>query len=117
MIWKAIFSLKIELLSLALDLCVPPLAVLTLLAGVDWLLCAAIYASVGSQIPLAMASFVVLLLAAAILLSWSRYGRNTVSLTQLMLVPLYVIAKLPIYIRFLVARQGQWVRSKRGSDP
>jgi hypothetical protein len=56
------------------------------------------------------------LLLLAVLLSWARYGRGIISLASLMSAPLYAAWKIPLYARFLVSRQVEWVRSRRDKD-
>jgi len=66
-------------MALALDLCVPPLAL-------------------------------------SVLLSWGRYGRPIISLGSLALAVLYILWKIPLYARFLVARQRVWLRTRRDDE-
>ena len=49
----------------------------------------------------------------AALLAWSVRGQDLVRFRELLSIPLYIAAKLPIYLRFLVRRQKQWVRTDR----
>lgn len=92
----------VRLLAFALDLCVPPLALVFLLAAgllaLSWLF----------LLPLTM-------LGAAVLLAWVGYGRKVAPLAALASAPLYAAAKLPLYARFLVKRQVEWVRTQRGA--
>ncbi|MBM6447105.1 MULTISPECIES: glycosyltransferase family 2 protein [Pseudomonas] len=105
-----------NLLAMTLDLLVPPLALLTLALvaafGLSWLvfLLAAILA------PALIATTGMLLLAATILLAWSRFGREIISFSALMYAPFYAVKKIPLYIGFLLKRQVEWVRSKRDDD-
>jgi cellulose synthase/poly-beta-1,6-N-acetylglucosamine synthase-like glycosyltransferase len=102
------------LLALALDLCVPPLALLALQLLLVWLAALALYAFVGAAAPLALATLGVLLFGLAVLAAWGRFARHVVSLASLVLAPVYVLWKIPLYAKFLVARQIDWVRSRRG---
>lgn len=102
-----------ELLALALDLCVPPLALLTLAACALFAACAAYARVTGFAAPLAVASVILATLAAAVGLAWLRFGRAVVSLPGLLLAATYVLGKLPLYLRFAVRRQVEWVRSRR----
>jgi hypothetical protein len=52
----------------------------------------------------------------AVLLSWMRYGRRILSLGSLAHAGLYILWKIPLYAKFLVARQVNWVRSKRDEE-
>ena len=103
------------LLALGLDLCVPPIALLTLLGGAAWIAGAVLYAAARIEPPLVITSVAAVLLALCVLVSWARYGRETLSLGTLALAVAYVLWKIPLYGRFLVARQLEWVRTKR--DP
>jgi cellulose synthase/poly-beta-1,6-N-acetylglucosamine synthase-like glycosyltransferase len=103
----------VKLLALALDLTVPPLAFLTLLLVAVTcvnVLCSALgYGMAGTYI----AAVALVELAIAVVLAWARYGRASVSLWDLARAPLYALQKIPIYLKFFVRRQAEWIRSKR----
>jgi cellulose synthase/poly-beta-1,6-N-acetylglucosamine synthase-like glycosyltransferase len=101
------------LLALALDLCVPPTALLALLVAAIWAGCAILFYLTAAAWPLALASLAGLLMAASVLMSWRAYGRHIMTLGTLLLSIIYPLWKIPLYLRFLVARQVDWVRSKR----
>jgi hypothetical protein len=103
-------------MALALDLCVPPLALLTLQVVVIWFASGLFYARTSAGIPLGMATIAAVLLALSVLLSWGRYGRRIISLGSLALAMFYVIWKIPLYARFLVARQRVWLRTRRDGE-
>lgn len=46
---------------------------------------------------------------------WSRFGRDFCSLADLLKVPIYVLAKIPLYLKFILNRQRVWVRTDRDS--
>jgi len=102
-----------DLLALALDLCVPPTALLALLVAASWASCAILLYLTAAAWPLALASLAALLMAASVLVSWRAYGRHIMTLGTLLLSVIYPLWKVPLYLRFLVARQVDWVRSKR----
>jgi cellulose synthase/poly-beta-1,6-N-acetylglucosamine synthase-like glycosyltransferase len=102
-----------DLLALALDLCVPPTALLALCLAAVWTSCAILFHLTGAIWPLALASLAALLMAASVLMSWAVYGRHIMTLGTLLLSVIYPLWKIPLYLRFLVARQVDWVRSKR----
>jgi cellulose synthase/poly-beta-1,6-N-acetylglucosamine synthase-like glycosyltransferase len=104
---------NVDLLALVLDLCIPPTALLALLVVVIWMSCAILFYLTAVAWPLAMASFGALLMAASVLGSWGAYGRDIMTLGTLLLCVVYPLWKIPLYLRFLVARQVDWVRSKR----
>jgi len=116
MLVRSLVTGNVPLLALSLDLCVPPIALLVLLTGAVWLAAAVLYALAGTAAPLLLASAELALLACCVLLAWARYGRNIISGASLAFAPVYALAKIPLYARFLVARQMDWVRSKRDHE-
>ena len=48
--------------------------------------------------------------------AWSHVGRQLVSFGELALAPLYALRKLPVYLRFVLGRQVEWVRAKRDGE-
>ena len=55
--------------------------------------------------------------AIAGLLAWVRFGRTILPPASLLAVPVYVLAKLPIYLAFIVKPQRAWVRTPRNEPP
>lgn len=103
-------------LALGLDLCVPPLGLLTLLIAAVWLASADLFVRTGLGVPLVIATTSAALLPLVVLAAWVKFGRQIVSASDLALAPIYALRKLPIYLKFLVARQLHWVRAKRDND-
>jgi cellulose synthase/poly-beta-1,6-N-acetylglucosamine synthase-like glycosyltransferase len=102
-----------RLLALALDIGVPPLSLLVMIA-----LSSLIILSIYSLLTEGSTAFFILLLSfsyfAAMLASvWWRYGQDYLSAKELSGIPLYVISKLSIYIAFIFKRQKEWVRTDR----
>lgn len=108
---------RLDLLAIALDLCVPPLALLVLL----WT--ATLIASIGvaifniSVFPFYCLAFEGILLLIAILLTWFKFGRSILSLKTLLSIPFYILWKLPMYFNFLKKPQQEWVRTQRDTIP
>ena len=113
---SSLFKRNISLLALTLDLSVPPLALLTLLTAAVWCCSAILFLFTKAILPIGLASADVAFLILAVLISWHRYGRQTISLGKLALAVVYALWKIPLYARFLVARQISWVRSKRNDE-
>lgn len=105
-----------KLLAVGLDLMVPPtallaawLAFLSLLAGNMLLF------SGASQVfwaVLCVDGF----FFAGMTWAWWRYARHILAPQDFIYVPLYALAKLPIYLRFLFKPQSDWVRTERKRD-
>ncbi|MFC7408444.1 glycosyltransferase family 2 protein [Hydrogenophaga atypica] len=102
-----------RLWAMALDLSVPPLALLVLLqlaalglAGMGaWL-------GLGSG-PLEAAIGCLAMFAMAVGAAWWGWGRSVVSARDLLTVPWYVLGKLPLYLGYVFKRQKEWVRTDR----
>ena len=102
-----------RLLGLALDLSVPPLALLAGLLALDAALALAAWACGAGGGPLVVAGALLAAFLASVLIAWSSRGRDLVRFTELLSVPWYIAAKLPVYLRFIVRRQRAWVRTDR----
>lgn len=102
-------------LLLGLHLAVPPLA---LLLGTSSVILAGLL--IVAMLGWGAAPFVALaiVLALALLLTmvvWLTAGRDWLAPGALAQVPLYLVWKLPMYLRFLRAPQTRWNRTPRGS--
>ena len=85
---------------------VPPLALFTTLAVM-----------LGASVWLAvLAWMLVCLFVAGVLVAWARFARDVLPLSALPGSMSYALAKVPLYLRFLVRRQVEWVRSRRDSE-
>jgi cellulose synthase/poly-beta-1,6-N-acetylglucosamine synthase-like glycosyltransferase len=102
-----------ELLAVTLDLSIPPLALLALALG-GYLVMAAVFAGIFHGVmPLAIACLNCVLLLACIFLAWWRHGQNILPLRWLAFAPIYALRKVPLYCRFFIDRQREWVRGER----
>jgi cellulose synthase/poly-beta-1,6-N-acetylglucosamine synthase-like glycosyltransferase len=116
--WRALRTGNAKLFGLALDLCVPPLALLVLLSVASLALSAllTLVPGVPRQV-LVIPAGALLLMALAVLAAWARFGREVLPFRDLLLIPFYVLRKVPLYLRFVTARQKDWVRSQRDGRP
>ena len=114
LIGRAIIGRNVGLLVLALDLAVPPLALLgLLLAGAVIVTGVATLVGLSSlALIISAASFAALVFA--VLLSWLTYGRVLLPPSALLSVVPYVLGKLGLYGRFLLRkRASRWIRTDR----
>jgi len=103
-------------LAMALDLAVPPLTLLAALLiamsavalGAWWLL--------GVTNPLCISAFMLAVFAGGVLLAWLKAGTDLLKPIDLLRGVGYAIWKLPLYKRFITARQATWVRSQRNEE-
>jgi cellulose synthase/poly-beta-1,6-N-acetylglucosamine synthase-like glycosyltransferase len=109
-----------QVVALAMDLAVPPLALLMLmLTGTLAIAIAAAFCGAG-RLPAqllagGMAAVLICLVAA-----WTRFGRGIVPLSALLAAPIYMAWKVPMYIAFFFKRQTRWnptSRSLAGDGP
>ncbi len=99
-----------------LHLMVPPLALLVSLTGLGILTCAAL-ALVGAGWCAAGMCVAALAISALMLaLNWWWNGRDTVRGDTLLRIPLYLLWKLPVYLKLAGRRERQWVRTKRAGE-
>ena len=105
------------LFAMALDLMVPPLALLTLLvAGTGILNLVVAGLLMANWLLPSLSAVTLLLLLVSVAIAWSRFGRDIVSLRDFLSVPWYVLSKLSIYVSFVLRRQTAWVRAKRDGE-
>jgi cellulose synthase/poly-beta-1,6-N-acetylglucosamine synthase-like glycosyltransferase len=113
-LWHGLRARNLGAVALALDMCIPPVALLALFV----LLSCAVAAWTSSMgVPGRFVAAVALISAlgfvAAVLLAWARVGRQWVRFPELVAAPFYVLRKLPVYASFLVKRQKEWIRTSR----
>jgi len=113
---KAVLCRNRDLLALALDLSVPPLAMLLLTALSVFAASVLFAAGSGLLAPVWISSLSLLMLLLAVVLAWLRHGRHVLSFVELLSGPMYALWKLPLYLTFFALRKAEWVRSARDTD-
>lgn len=115
LIQESINQRRLDLLLIALDLCIPPLSLLIL----SWSLLMAISlifaTSTGIWISATIVAIAGLLILSTILIAWMKFGRNDLTLRQLLAIPIYILWKIPLYLQFLLRPQTLWIRTERDS--
>jgi len=104
---------RLDLLALALDLLVPPLSLLVLLLFSTGLVAVAVGGLTGTWGPSILPACSLLIVVAAVLVGWWTSARKTVPFRALVGIPVYLVWKLPLYLRFIFRRQKRWDRSSR----
>jgi hypothetical protein len=103
-----------NLLAMAFDLSVPPLALLvTLLFGYAAATGIVLMLYDAGYFAFQVALFGCVLLSVAIAIAWSGWGRNIIPFSSMLLVPVYVISKIPHYAKFIFKRQKSWNKTER----
>jgi cellulose synthase/poly-beta-1,6-N-acetylglucosamine synthase-like glycosyltransferase len=106
--------LDFRLVAMALDLLVPPTALLAMLVVAWWTvtIVPCLLLPISSW-PAVLATLDGVAFFAAIAIVWAHYGRSIVPFSAIVATALYAVKKIPLYARFLVNRQAEWVRSER----
>lgn len=104
------------MIAMGLHLLVPPLALLFLLSGTCLVPLIAVGAGLAIWAPAALLTLALGIATTLTALAWFVHGRETLKGTALLQAPLYVIWKLPTYLRFFYAREAQWKRARRKGD-
>jgi len=105
---------RLGLIAMGADLMVPPLAMLAGLLVLVLSAAGALLLVGGSPVPLWTALVALGLIGLGVGVGWARYGRTEVPLRYLLVVPLYIVWKAPLYLSFLVGRgEKRWRRTER----
>lgn len=113
LLWEALRRGRLAQAMLVMDMLVPPLALLAGLLVVATLAQAIWALLTGWVAGLVVALLGVAALLVAIVAARHRFAAELIGLGELLKAPVYVLAKLPIYLSFVVRRQTEWVRTKR----
>lgn len=115
-LWDGARTGNRKLFQLGLHLLVPPLALLLMLS-----LAIAVAVGVGAWLTGEWEAFIALVLAlaaavAAVLLNWLIAGRKWLSGQALLRLPLYLLWKIPVYLRMVKGEKVGWTRTERSAD-
>jgi cellulose synthase/poly-beta-1,6-N-acetylglucosamine synthase-like glycosyltransferase len=104
---------RVEPLWLALELSVPPLALLTLgLCSLFVLTAMASWFGIARGAFL-MATLNLIFVCGGVFAAWWKFGREQISSRVLLSAPRYVLAKIPLYVRALFGKRIVWMRTER----
>ena len=112
---KGVFKLRPSLIAAAIDLAVPPLSLLVAVAIATLAAASVIGWWLNLPGPVALIGGSLVLAGIALILAWARYARAYLPISAALAIPGYILWKLPIYLRFLIGREKDWVRT--GRDP
>jgi cellulose synthase/poly-beta-1,6-N-acetylglucosamine synthase-like glycosyltransferase len=109
----AILERRAEPLWLALELSVPPLTLLVCGAVLFCAVAGVWFAASKSMLLFALAFLNLILLGAALVLAWWKFGRVDFPARLLRAVPGYLVWKFPLYLQMLRCRRVTWTRTAR----
>lgn len=114
LLWRGIKTFDIQMIAMALDLCVPPLALLFLIALVFAIISACIALMTGQLFPWLAGVVLFVIFNSFVLIAWIKHGRNILSMKALLtFAPVYAFRKIKLYLGFFVNRQVEWVKSRK----
>jgi cellulose synthase/poly-beta-1,6-N-acetylglucosamine synthase-like glycosyltransferase len=117
LIWRGIASRQLRLLTMGLDLLVPPIALLIVLLFTGAAATCIVGAMGGSFFPLMLFTTAAAFVFAGIFAAWLRFGRTTFPARYLFMIPYYVVWKLPLYLSFAVrGPYTTWERAERSAS-
>jgi len=104
---------RLALLALCLEISIPPISLLVMV----------VLATLGftslwgwltqSWLPLQITSLAATSVVIAVGLAWLHFGREDLTTRQLASVPFYILWKVPVYLKFLVKPQKDWMKTTR----
>lgn len=104
-----------HLTALALHMLIPPLALLLILSvflvAATWM-----FALTESTAPFAVITLSLFIAIGSLFAAWMVEGRHELTFKTLAFAPLYILWKVPLYIKFFTSRQRKWNRTPRISD-
>jgi len=111
---QAIIQGDKNLLAIAFDLSVPPLALLmSLMFGYATLTGMSLMLYDVGYIAFLVSLSGVTLFILAIGIAWMGWGRSILSFSTMLLIPVYVVSKIPHYVKFMFKRQKTWNKTER----
>ena len=111
---EAVLQRSVALAALALDLCIPPVALyFSVVAALLVAAGSAAWVWPAARPAAALAGAGAAAFGLAILLGWWQFGRHTLQPRELLRMPLYALWKLPVYLAYATGARSGWVRTQR----
>lgn len=110
---RALVERRADLLILGLDLLVPPLSLLVLMAGTVLVATAGLALVTGAVVPLLLAVLNVACLIGGLGLAWWRFGRDVLPPSRLGSVSAEMAGRLRLYRGLIRGGASDWVRTDR----
>jgi cellulose synthase/poly-beta-1,6-N-acetylglucosamine synthase-like glycosyltransferase len=112
-----VFRARPHLLGLALELSVPPLSLLFLLWALFLAGAVAFWHWADDPLPAVALLCGALAVGLGIFAAWAKFGRERLPLTTLLATPVYILWKVPIYLKAILGRMTTtFIRTKRSAE-
>ena len=116
MLSLAVRRRNLHLAVTVLDMSIPPLALLVLVATAVLSVSAVVALLTGAMLPLTLAALACAGLGGAVVLAWMRWGQDVMPASSLVRIPLYVCGKLSLYLNlFRHGPNAKWIRTDRNN--
>ncbi len=113
MFFKGIVRLNVPTIMFAIDLAILPLSLLTMTLVGFFALSVLTVTSMGDAHYLFWSLTLLCVFIFWSLVAWAVYGRKYLSLSELVAIPFYILAKIPLYFGFFKNREKEWKRTER----
>lgn len=113
LLWQSLKQTRLDLLALGLDLAIPPLTLLVVLWALTLGMTTVAGFVGGGWLSLSISVAAGGALFLAIAAAWFRFARKDIPLSSLVAFIGYLLWKIPLYFKFLVKPQSDWVRTER----
>lgn len=101
---------------LGLHLLVPPLALLFALGFGVVIVAALLCFIAASPLPLVILSTIIAAAIAATMAAWLIEGRRVLTIGALIRIPLYILWKIPVYLKLFRGGETRWIRTRRSGE-
>lgn len=116
LLYQGLIRRKGYLIALAVDLLVPPLALLVLLLLLLLIVNFCFWLSSDYLVPLQIVFSALSIFTLTIFLTWRNFGKSIITFKELFFVPVYLAKKIPLYFQFAFNRQDKWEKTSRKND-
>jgi cellulose synthase/poly-beta-1,6-N-acetylglucosamine synthase-like glycosyltransferase len=110
---QALAQRRLGLLVLALEIAILPLSLLLMVTMAMFIVSTIIAFILGIWLPAFIAGLALLSLGVGIVIAWRCHGRSDITLRDFLAIPSYVLWKIPLYFRYLVKPERDWIRTER----
>lgn len=117
LLWSGLKRGQSLVVAMALDLSIPPLALLVgLLLVFAFLASLFFYGFSAAAFAFVLCVMNVMILLVSVIFAWYGFGQRIISLGQLLYIPVYILQKIPNYFSFILKRQTAWNKTKRDQE-
>lgn len=116
LLFQGVRKLNFKLIMFSLDLAVLPLALLSILLFLFTLIAFGLSMFEGVAQYEVVFLVIISIFTLSILSAWHQYGKKILTPKDLMAIPFYIIAKIPLYLEFFTNKQSEWVKTERDEN-